>query len=286
MGNALSRRMWTLFEPIHALTYFTPESRAAYEAVGLRGYWRGYFAGRAAPLGLVDSGPVVATFYNFQPDMVRRAIPSVWSLATPAETIAARAAGVDAAMNRLLTDVPADAVAEATGIAERAVELLEPAGRTLGAANAGLGIDAAASMLTRLWQTTATLREHRGDGHVAALLAYGFGGLDAAIWRTDAGEDAVMQAARGWTPEQWDAGVARLTERGWLGGAAGARTDAGDAAYAAVEAATDRAADEVWTALGTDATERLEKLLTPIAIACYAALPADNPIHLPNPAGA
>jgi hypothetical protein len=43
--------MWTLFEPIHAVTYFTPEARSAYERAGLRGFWRGYFAGRAAPLG-------------------------------------------------------------------------------------------------------------------------------------------------------------------------------------------------------------------------------------------
>jgi helix-turn-helix protein len=286
MGNALSRHMWMLFEPIHALTYFTPESRAAYEAVGLRGYWRGYFAGRAAPLGLVDAAPVIATFYNFKPAMVARAIPSVWSLATPAQTIAARAAGVDAALTRLMVDIPPEVVAEATAIAEKAVELLEPAGRTLGAANAALPIDPEASMLARLWQTTATLREHRGDGHVAALLAYGFGGIEAAIWRTERGKDEEMQGFRGWTPEQWDAGVARLTERGWLDGAAGGRTDAGDAAYSAVEAATDRAADEVWTDLGTDATERLDALLTPIAHAAYAALPKDNPIKLPNPAKA
>ena len=43
--------MWTLFEPVHAVTYFAPEARSAFEAAGLRGFWRGYFAGRAAPLG-------------------------------------------------------------------------------------------------------------------------------------------------------------------------------------------------------------------------------------------
>ena len=46
-----ARAMWTLFEPIHAVTYFAPEARGAYEEAGLRGFWRGYFAGRAAPLG-------------------------------------------------------------------------------------------------------------------------------------------------------------------------------------------------------------------------------------------
>ena len=60
-----ARSMWTHFEPVHAVTYFHPRARAAYEAVGLRGYWRGYFAGRAAPLGATEAAPVIAAFFNF-----------------------------------------------------------------------------------------------------------------------------------------------------------------------------------------------------------------------------
>ena len=52
-----SRQMWTLFEPVHAVTYFADEAREAYVAAGLRGFWRGYFAGRAAPLGTTSGGP-------------------------------------------------------------------------------------------------------------------------------------------------------------------------------------------------------------------------------------
>ena len=33
-----ARVMWTLFEPLHAVTYFAPEGRAAFEAAGLRGF--------------------------------------------------------------------------------------------------------------------------------------------------------------------------------------------------------------------------------------------------------
>ena len=51
--TTLARAMWTLYEPIHAITYFAAGARAEFEAAGLRGFWRGYFAGRAAPLGLV-----------------------------------------------------------------------------------------------------------------------------------------------------------------------------------------------------------------------------------------
>jgi len=75
--------MWRRFELIHALTYFTPEARAAYEAAGLRGYWRGYFAGRAAPIPGLAAGDPSRVALEGYPGMVARALPSVWSLANP-----------------------------------------------------------------------------------------------------------------------------------------------------------------------------------------------------------
>ena len=65
--------MWTLFEPVHAVTYFAPQARSAFEEAGLRGFWRGYFAGRAAPLGPAGAAVVTASFYNFAPAFVARA---------------------------------------------------------------------------------------------------------------------------------------------------------------------------------------------------------------------
>src|SRR4051794_4560555 len=96
-----ARRMWMLIEPIHAVSYFTPEARAAFEEAGLRGYWRGYFAGRAAPLGRTEAAPVVAAFFGFAPAMVQRALPAVWDLASPEEALRARTAGAKAAIERL-----------------------------------------------------------------------------------------------------------------------------------------------------------------------------------------
>ena len=85
--------MWTLFEPIHAVAYFAPEARSAFERAGLRGFWRGYFAGRAAPLGAAGAAVVTASFFNFAPAFVARAIPGVWELITPEEALRARLAG-------------------------------------------------------------------------------------------------------------------------------------------------------------------------------------------------
>jgi hypothetical protein len=45
---------------------------------------------------------VTASFYNFAPALVARAIPSVWDLITPQEAIAVREAGVAASLRRLL----------------------------------------------------------------------------------------------------------------------------------------------------------------------------------------
>ena len=94
------RALWQCIEPYHAVTYFTTEARAAFEAIGLRGFWRGYFAGRAAPLGAVGPGVVVATFYGFHPDFVGRAIPEVWTIVSPEQAIEARELGAGNALTR------------------------------------------------------------------------------------------------------------------------------------------------------------------------------------------
>jgi len=282
-GTTVARRMWARFEPVHAVTYFSPESRASYEAAGLRGYWRGYFAGRAAPMGAVDAEPVIAAFHGFAPAMVHRALPDVWSRATPAETLRARREGAVAALDRILADRDPAALAEAADLADEATLPLADATGPLGAANAALPRDPQAPPLARLWQATTTLREHRGDAHVAALLAAGFDGPESVVWRCAPGHRTQMQEYRGWTDEDWQAASDRLRARGWLD-AEGTHTAEGDAAYAAVEAATDREAGRVWDNLGAERTERLRELLTPIASVAFSDIPNINPMGVPHPA--
>src|ERR1700733_5091574 len=101
---AAARRMWPLFEPGRVVTYFAPEARQGFEEAGLRGFWRGYFAGRAAPIGAVDAPPVIAAFFSFAPPFVRRALPAVWGMVTPEQALAARTAGAVAAIRRLVAE--------------------------------------------------------------------------------------------------------------------------------------------------------------------------------------
>src|SRR5215472_14891410 len=96
----IARRMWQALEPYHAMIYFAPEAREAFANAGLKGYWMGYFASRAAPLGPVPAEVVAATFYNSHPRMVARAIPDAWHFADPARILAARYAAADTALTR------------------------------------------------------------------------------------------------------------------------------------------------------------------------------------------
>src|SRR5215216_5615208 len=104
MDPALARTMWHRIETINAVTYFSAECRDAPARLGLKGFWMGYFANRAAPMGPVGAGVVEATFFNFHRDRVRRAIPEAWRLAHPADVLDARAAAAATALRRLLPD--------------------------------------------------------------------------------------------------------------------------------------------------------------------------------------
>jgi hypothetical protein len=270
-----ARAMWTMFEPVHDVTYFTPEALQAFTEAGLRGYWRGYFAGRSAPLGAAPAAVVTASFYNFAPAFVARAIPGVWDLITPQEAIAVREAGAAASLRRLLGGREAEA-AKAADLLWRAVEDLDFAGRVLSAANSELPVSR--DPLTRLWQAATLLREHRGDGHFAALAAADIDGCEAVVLRCakDISRD-LMQPVRGWTDEQWDAAAARLTERGWIGQDA-ALTAAGRVVHDTVEAATDQAAERPWSQMGAVGLVEVADVFLPLAKACAAALPEVIPV--------
>ncbi len=279
---ATARRLWALGEPYHALAYFADESRIAAEAAGLEGFWSPYFAMRAAPLGPVGPEVVTATFYNFAPAFVARRVPAVWEVVTPAAALAARLAGVDAAVRRVLgEDWPAAEIAELAGVAAAAVDV---PGRPLAAANAGLPVPGEPHLA--LWQALTTLREHRGDGHNAALLQRGISGVRAHVLAAAAGrsEREWLMRARGWDDAAWDAAADELTGRGWLAGEE--LTVDGAAIVAAVEADTDRLALGPWRELGDVRCDRLAELLGPVRRAVLAAglWPDRNPIGVPDPA--
>jgi hypothetical protein len=276
-----ARALWQHVEPYHAVTYFTDESRAAFEAIGLRGFWRGYFAGRAAPLGAVGTGAVVATFYGFRPDFVARAVPDVWNIVRPEDAIAARELGADRALARRF-DVDDPALARAAALVLQATDGCDPFARPLFAANADLEWPRQPHLT--LWHGCTLLREHRGDGHVAALYAADVDPCEAHVLRLAvSGVDrAGIAPYRGWDDDDWAAAADRLAERGWLDDAFRA-TPVGIDAHTAIEADTDRMAQGPTRALGADDLEELLGLLRPLVavLASSGTIPYPNPIGVP-----
>ncbi|CAL9347509.1 hypothetical protein SUDANB176_00403 [Streptomyces sp. enrichment culture] len=281
MDAVFARTVWQVLEPLHAVTYFAPESREANRAVGLRGFWMGYFAARAAPLGAVAAGVVEAAFFNFHPAMVRRAIPGAWGFAAPEAVLRARAEAAAAALRRVAPSVP-DAAAKAVPLLERVVAAADGAGRPLFAANRGL--PGPGDPVSALWQGATTLREHRGDGHVAVLTAEGLDGCEAHVLFAACEEvpAEVLRNNRGWSEEDWQAAVHRLTARGLLE-SSGHPTDEGRGLRAHIEVRTDALAVRPYRALGTTEATRLIDLLRPPAdrVLTSGVIPFPNPMGLP-----
>jgi hypothetical protein len=275
-----ARALWRAVERVHAVVYFAPEVRDALAAVGVPGFWRGYFAARAAPLGPVPAEVVTAVAFGFHPAMVARAVPDVWSRCPPARVLDARRDGAAAALSRIAAGaVGVDEVATAADVAGAAAGRLDVAGRPLAAANRALPLDG--SPWARLWQGCTTLREHRGDGHVAALVAAGLPGIDGHVLQvaTRPVPRALLQPNRGWSDDEWAAAQRRLEERGWVG-AGGEATPAGRRAKDEVEAATDRLAAAAWDGRAADLAQ-----LTAISEAVGGAVDASGTVPYPNPMG-
>jgi Helix-turn-helix family len=285
MSPELVRALWRVAEPIHALTYFAPEATRAFEDAGLRGFWRGYFAGRAAPLGAVGAAPVVAAFHGFRPDFVGRAVPDVWQRCAPADVLVARLAGVDAAVRRHLGPD------EVTPVAARVVPVLRDAAARCGAAGrmmfaANAAQDEPGEPHLALWHATTLLREHRGDGHVAALVANDVGPCAAHVLRLAAtgAPPTSIEPYRGWDADDWAATADELRSRGWLD-AGGGITAAGRAVHGRVEAATEGAAAAFVAGLDGAAVEALVDALRPLALRLGDGLiPYPNPMGVPRPA--
>jgi hypothetical protein len=255
-------RAYRAVEPLHNHVYFVPETEQHLTAIGLRPGRMVYFAGRAAPMGAVGPGVVTATFANFSPAIVARHVPRAWTLATPEQVVTARLASARASLTRLLGGEQAAAAPEVTELADLLAEacgVLTAEGRPLYAGHADL--EWPDDPVGRLWHAATLLREWRGDGHVAVLVRHGLSGLEALLTHTATGrgfQPAAAKVSRGWTDDEWDAGLAGLADRGLLDGEA--LTDAGRQLRADVEAETDALSTAPWAHLGPERTARVVEL--------------------------
>ena len=277
----LARKQHRTLEPYHGLVYFSAEAFAAYAALGVADRQMGYFAARSAAMGPVPAEVVIATFFNFAPAEVHRCIPAAWDIASPSQFLVARRQGIDGSLRRILgDDLDAPEMVEAAEMARTASEACTPEGRTLYAAHAALEWPDEPHMV--LWHALSLLREHRGDGHIACLVADDVDGCQALVLHGAMGEvpASILQATRSRTDEEWAAAVASLQDRGWLD-AEGELTEVGRAHRQGVEDRTDQLAVAPWQHLGAEGCDRLRTLVRPYSKAIvgsgsFGFVPADR----------
>jgi hypothetical protein len=273
------RRCHNPLNSLHATHYFSPDLGRELAAIGVTHPRAVNFAVRAAALGPVGPGAVTAAFYNYKHELVAEHVPQVWRTAAPEQVLAARARAVDATLRRLVgaETVASDEMAEAARLALRATEACSRAARPLYSAHADLPVPQEPHLA--FWHAATLLREHRGDGHLAALMSAKLDGLEALVTHTATGRGMTPSwvfTTRGWTRREWDGAVGRLRERGLLE-ADGELTERGVALREEIEAETDRLDRAPYEHLGAEDVRRLTELATGFARTAMAAgaYPAD-----------
>jgi hypothetical protein len=230
-------------------------------------------------MGAVSAEVVIATFFNFQPRVVRAAIPSVWSISSPEAVLEARVHSADAALRRMLGDaVDSPEMARAAdltrAVAERAAEHL--GGRPLFAGHARLPWPDSPHLV--LWHGQTCLREFRGDGHIAALLLAEISPVEALVVHVASGEVPIdfLKSSRGVSDQEWEAGVEKVRSRSWLNPAVGgdarlSLSEAGKTVRQRVEDETDVLAVFPYESIGEDGCAELRTLARPFSRAVVAA---------------
>jgi hypothetical protein len=273
MDPTIARKTWRTLEPIHGAIYFAVEAREEYAALGLDDRMAGYFASRSAPMGAVPADVVIATFFNFDPGLVRRSMDGVWDRVAPADMSAARLRAADRMIRRHAEAfVETAELAEAADLARTAAVAAcsRPEGRPLFAGHASLPWPDEPHLV--LWHAQSLLREFRGDGHIAALTVEDIDGCEALVTHAAAGDVSadILRATRQRSGDDWLAAEERLRERGWLDPDL-AFTELGRKRRDWIEARTDELATAPYGAIGVDGCARLRELCRPISTAMMSA---------------
>ncbi len=246
----------------------------------------GYFAGRSAPMGAVEPAVATATFYNFAPKMAARALPDAWGFASPAKVLEARLAGVDRAFGRIFGSDRNGAGGHRGG-RDRPAGGREHHRRRPSPGGGERGAALADDPMLALWQATTILREHRGDGHVAALVDAGLDGLEAHISFVGTGAVPACGAAAGPGLERRGVGGGRADHGGARAGWT-RRTRRRSPRRGRRLGSRSRRPPTGWpsspgSGSGTRPPTNCRALLTPMAsrIAELGLIPTLNPIGLP-----
>jgi len=239
-----ARRLRDALEPIATQGWWSRAAGERLDALGID-FLPGYVWGRAASLGTPPAVLVAATFGVFEPGLIGSVFCVGVASVTRDDILAARADGGAASVGSVATDAECAAIADPLF---DAVDRLDGLGRPLFSALRSLPVPGSPS--GRLWRAAEVIREHPGDGHLAALVGAGLDAAQANVlterWLGFGLGD--YSGTRGFGPEVLAAAVRNLNERGWMDG--DDLTDVGREARAAIEAATDASQASLIAACG------------------------------------
>ena len=273
--SSTARRLRDALEPIATIGWWSREAAAAMVGLG-HDFFDGYVWGRAASLGADVSAPaVVAAFGVFEPAMLTAVFAHGSSVSSREQILRARAAGAAAGLDAATADLDPLVITRLGDVLLPALADLDCTGRPLFGSLRGLPLpDTPAG---RAWRAAELVREHRGDGHLAASVAAGLDAVEmnvlTEVWLAyPVGE---YSATRAFNPDRIEAAADALRGRGWLD-AAGSITASGRLARDAIEAATDVSQHSLMAALGS-ATEDViaDGATVSAAILRHGAAPAD-----------
>lgn len=242
-------------------------SRTANERLAELGldFLTGYVWGRAASLGEPDPAVVAATFAVFEPGFVAAVYDAGRAACGRATMLEARSTATIASLTDALGDADVATVADALA---SAVVDLDGAGRPL---FSGLRNQPwPEGPVGRLWRSCELVREHRGDGHVAACVAAGLGPVEMNVL-TELWVGMPLgsyTATRGWSPRAITAAADGLRGRGLLDG--DDLSGRGRALRTEIEATTDALQTPLVEALGDD-LDALAQQLHEWSTRCVAA---------------
>lgn len=203
---------------------------------------------RAAALGEPSAAVVVAAFGVFEPTFLADAYEAGRATASRADVLAARATGASEKLVEILGHN-----ADIARVADALLAALDGVAGTARPLFSGLReTDLPSTPQGRLWRAADLVREHRGDGHLAACIAAGLAPVEMNVV-TELWVGYPLRGyspTRAYSPEAIDEAIEGLRFRGWLDG--DGLSETGLKIRGDIESATDESQKELVSALGDD----------------------------------